>query len=336
MESCLKMLGVTDNNNLFSLRNKEGPLTEFSVDQQIGDLLSSEKRLLELHLWKKEEPEVLHPKVNVSQGVSNDNLQGNIRTKEEKIRELNQHVDSLQNVIHQVQELHHSLVFFCGELRNMEKQQPPKAVCLSAVETQLGLAQGRLHEKQQSVRAMQGRLSNLEADKNRRLEVHLLEKMKLDCQIFKEEIIVIHLNRQVARLKSALQEFQAKEHTQMRSSTLGQLVSPQCPAMLLAAHELQNGEGRYGFTVRFTEDAGLVVVHVENSQLYLNDRLVEVNGVSVLESGEDELSDLLFRQPSAQIVVLRKPPPLPPKPGRVPESVRHPPPAATLHCQVTT
>lgn len=40
----------------------------------------------------------------------------------------------------------------------------------------------------------------------RHLEVHLLEKMKFNCQVFKEEISMVHLNRQVAQLQIALQE----------------------------------------------------------------------------------------------------------------------------------
>ncbi|XP_061084665.1 uncharacterized protein LOC133118575 [Conger conger] len=276
------------------------PLTELAFDQQIGNLLGTEKRMLELHLCKKEKQDILYPKSNAPQGAPFHNLQGNLQTKEEKIRELNQHVDSLQNVIHQVQELHRSLVAFCGELRSMESEPALKGLTPGDLEAQLGLVQRRVLEKQQSVQAMQDRLSSSETRKSRCPEVHLLDKMKLDCQIFKEEISIIHLNRQAARLKSALQEFHAK-----------------CPAVLLMAHEEQN-EGRYGFTARCTE-AGLEVVSVEDSQLCLHDRLVEVNGVSVLDSGEDELSDLLSCRPSARIVVLRKPPPLPPKPGRVPE-----------------
>lgn len=40
----------------------------------------------------------------------------------------------------------------------------------------------------------------------RQLEARLLEKMKLNCQVFKEEISIVHLNRQVAHLQNALQE----------------------------------------------------------------------------------------------------------------------------------
>lgn len=38
------------------------------------------------------------------------------------------------------------------------------------------------------------------------MDVRLLEKMRLNCQVFKEEISIVHLNRQVAHLQSALQE----------------------------------------------------------------------------------------------------------------------------------
>lgn len=41
---------------------------------------------------------------------------------------------------------------------------------------------------------------------SRQLDVRLLEKMKLNCQVFKEEISMVHLNRQVAHLQNALQE----------------------------------------------------------------------------------------------------------------------------------
>lgn len=44
----------------------------------------------------------------------------------------------------------------------------------------------------------------------RQLEVHLLEKMKRNCQVFKEEIGVVHLNRQAAHLEKALQAADGK------------------------------------------------------------------------------------------------------------------------------
>lgn len=40
----------------------------------------------------------------------------------------------------------------------------------------------------------------------RHVDVRLLEKMRLNCQVFKEEISIVHLNRQVVHLQSALQE----------------------------------------------------------------------------------------------------------------------------------
>lgn len=39
-------------------------------------------------------------------------------------------------------------------------------------------------------------------------------------------------------------------------------------------------------------------------------RLVEVNGISVVNSTQEELTDILLQGPSAQIVVLRQPPPI--------------------------
>lgn len=39
-------------------------------------------------------------------------------------------------------------------------------------------------------------------------------------------------------------------------------------------------------------------------------RLVEVNGVPVVNSTHEELTDILLQGPSAQIVVLRQPPPV--------------------------
>lgn len=44
----------------------------------------------------------------------------------------------------------------------------------------------------------------------RQMEVHLLEKMKFNCQVFKEEISMVHLNRQAAQLQNALQESDVK------------------------------------------------------------------------------------------------------------------------------
>lgn len=43
-------------------------------------------------------------------------------------------------------------------------------------------------------------------------------------------------------------------------------------------------------------------------------RLVEVNGVSVVNSTHGELTDLLRQGPSIQVVVLRQPPPALPSP----------------------
>lgn len=41
-------------------------------------------------------------------------------------------------------------------------------------------------------------------------EVRLLEKMRMNCQVFKDEITLVHLNRQVAHLLEVLEKTQAK------------------------------------------------------------------------------------------------------------------------------
>ena len=63
-----------------------------------------------------------------------------------------------------------------------------------------------------------------------------------------------------------------QEKAQRKFSTLGQLVSPCCPAMLLVVEERPGPDGRYGFTCRFTHGCGLVVVEAEHTHLCLNDR----------------------------------------------------------------
>ncbi|MFT7806178.1 uncharacterized protein LOC110949292 [Arapaima gigas] len=52
---------------------------------------------------------------------------------------------------------------------------------------------------------------------------------------------------------------------------------------------------------------GLVVVQAQNSHLQCNDRLLEVNGVDVVDGREEELAALLH-PPSSGIVVLRQAP----------------------------
>ncbi|GLD56179.1 uncharacterized protein AKAME5_000855900 [Lates japonicus] len=105
--------------------------------------------------------------------------------------------------------------------------------------------------------------------------------------------------------------FPEKEEARNKSLAIGslsQLVSPQSPAMLLVVQENQGLDGHYGFACCYREGSGLVVVKVDNTNLCVDDRLVEVNGVPVVNSTQEELTDLLLQGPSAQIVVLRQPP----------------------------
>ncbi|XP_061833801.1 uncharacterized protein [Nerophis lumbriciformis] len=305
MDSCLRMLGMTEDKSLFSLKEQRDSAAELSQDQHIGSLLiSSSERELELHLCKKSKSTASQnsPEVNSSIGTQ----------KEERIRELNLQVDSLQNVILQVQELHLGLVAFCSELKNSEGDANLEMFGSAELEQKLELLHRRLSDKKQSLQTLREHISNSAAHRKKQLDVRLLEKMKLNCQVFKEEISMVHLNRQVAHLQNALQESYIKEKDQRKNVTIGnlsQLVSPQSPAMLLLVQESRGPDGYYGFTCRYAEGSGLVVVSVDSSQLCVDDRLVEVNGAPVVNSTEEELSDLLLQLPRAQIIVLRQPTP---------------------------
>ncbi|KAA8583976.1 hypothetical protein FQN60_015184 [Etheostoma spectabile] len=283
MESCIKMLGMTEDKSLFILKEKQGSSEELPPDQQIGNLLTltSENRQLELHLSKREKSSDTdshsNPELNSANENSNvnKNVEVNQRTKEERIRELNQQVDSLQNVILQVQELHHGLVAFCSEIKNMDGDLDVDRLGSAELMQRLELVKSQLNEKRQSLQTLRDNINNSMAHKKKQLDVRLLEKMKLNCQVFKEEISMVHLNRQAAHLQNALQESYVKEKARKKSldiASLSQLVSQQSPAMLLVVQENHNSDGHYGFTCRYREDSGLVVVKVDNSHLCVDDR----------------------------------------------------------------
>ncbi|XP_076599718.1 uncharacterized protein LOC143328456 isoform X1 [Chaetodon auriga] len=315
MDSCIKMLGMTEDKGPFILKETQGSSEELPPDQLIGSLLTSksENRQLELHLCKTEKSSDTvsqnNPEVNSS--YENSNINTSVQ-KEERIRELNQQVDSLQNVILQVQELHHGLVAFCSELKSMDGDVNVDKLSSAELKQRLESVKSQLSDKRQSLQALRDNINNSTAHKKKQLDVRLLEKMKLNCQVFKEEISMVHLNRQVAHLQNALQERYVKEKARKKSLAIGslsQLVSLQSPAMLLVLQENHDPDGHYGFTCHYREGSGLVVVKVNNSHLCVGDRLVEVNGILVVNSTEEELMDILLQGPSAQIVVLRQPPP---------------------------
>ncbi|KAM4730364.1 uncharacterized protein FYW61_010626 isoform 2-T3 [Anableps anableps] len=316
MDSCMKMLGQTDDKTLFTLKEKQDSLEELSLDQQIGILLKapSENRQLELHLCKKDKQmssaSQSSPDVSGENNI-NKNAQVNQPGKEERIRELNQQVESLQNVILQVQELHHGLVAFCSEIKNMDPDVNVERLGSAELKQRLEMVNSQLEEKRQRLQILRDNINNSAAHKNEQLEVRLLEKMKLNCQVFKEEITIVHLNRQAAHLLNAWQGSCMKEKAQKQISafgSFGQLVTPQSPAMLMVMQEKQLPDGRYGFTCCYRDGRGLVVVKVDNSHLCVGDRLVEVNEVPVVSATLEELNDLLLLRPCSQIVVLRQPP----------------------------
>ncbi|KAJ7987370.1 hypothetical protein DPEC_G00325790 [Dallia pectoralis] len=357
MESCLRSLGMTEDKDLYTLTQNRrslgmtedkdlytltqkpgfpGSSEELSPDHQIGDLLFPNNKQLELHLCRKnplqDKPKVVvQPKVPEENG-SQDNSPANQRPevqvisrsgKEEKIQELKQQVDSLENVILEVQEIHQSLVAFCSELKRVDREEDVSGLSHSELEQHLEVSLTQLREKRQNLLCLRETLEETAVHGNKKSELRLLDKIKLNCQVFQEEISLVHLNRHVAHLQTALQDSQDKDGTQTQRtcSTLGQLVSLQCPAMLLAVQESCGPDGQFGFTCRLTVDSGLVVVQVDNvqSHLCLQDRLVEVNGVPVVGFSEKQLRSLLLQKAIAHMIVLRRPPPTPsPRPRRPP------------------
>ncbi|KAL1262738.1 hypothetical protein QQF64_005477 [Cirrhinus molitorella] len=302
VESCLRMLGINEDKDRFNLKSTKD---EFSPEQQIGDLPGSETRLMELHLCRKEtQKEDSYSSDNIictTDDIQSENLLNNTR----KIQELNQQVASLQNVIIQVQELYHGLVAFCSELKKMEGEMDAVQTDSLEVKRLLNEAQDNLQRKRQSIQTLRDNLNTAPFQKNKPSEVRLLEKMRLNCQVFKDEITLVHLNRQVAHLCELLEKTQAKEKAERKSPTLTQLVSLQSPVMLVATQVKAYPDGHYGFSAHWVEGQGLTVVHTEGSNLCLNDRLVEVNGKNVLGSSEDEL-ELLLKTHTAYIIVLRQ------------------------------
>ncbi|XP_061601086.1 uncharacterized protein LOC133463526 [Cololabis saira] len=320
MDSCVKMLGTTDDKSLFTLKEKQDSPEELSPDEQIGTILTGtpENRQLELHLCKMDKP-ISSPSQrspedqrSIENGNINKNIQVNHPTKEERIRELNQQVESLQSVVLQVQELHHNLVAFCSELKNMDADVNLDRLGSAELKQRLEMVNRRLNDKKQSLQTLRDNINNSTAHKKKQLEVRLLEKMKLNCSVFKEEISIVHLNRQVAQVQDALKESYIKEEAPKETPVIGslsQLVSPRSPAMLMVVQENQSPDGHYGFTCHHRDGGGLVVVTADNSQLHVHDRLVEVNSVPVVNSTLEELTNLLLQGPCAEIVVLRQPPP---------------------------
>ncbi|KAK7901978.1 hypothetical protein WMY93_018747 [Mugilogobius chulae] len=312
VDSCLKMVGMTEDRSLFSIKHTEGSSEELSPDRQVGSLPGADNRQLELHLCKLDKPRVPprhHPGTSSMNGHHQVVKPLQVQPeKDTRIKELNQQVDSLQNIILQVQELHQGLVVFCSELKTMEGPVDVERLGSVELKQRLELVQGRLHDKHLTLQTLRDNMNTTNGFKKKQLEVRLLEKIKLNCEVFKEEISIVHLNRQLAHLQAALQESLIKEKKPKKPiRSLSQLVSPQSPAMLLVVDESREPGGHYSFTYRYREGSGLVVVQVGNTHLCVDDRLVEVNGFPVVNSTEAELTDLLYREHCAQIVVLRRP-----------------------------
>ncbi|KAM8860057.1 uncharacterized protein AB9W97_019787 isoform 2-T3 [Spinachia spinachia] len=235
MDSCIKMLGMTEDGSLFILREKQGSSEDLPPDQAIASLLTStsEDRQLELHLCRKEGSSgtISKKKTGVHSSNENNNINKNVLVnqpaKEERIKELNQQVESLRNVILQVQELHHGLVAFCSEIKNMDGDVDVDRLSFAELKERSQLVKSRLYDKRRSLQTLRDNVNDSTAHKKKQLDVRLLEKMKLNCQVFKEEISMVHLNRQMAHLQNALQESYVKGRQRTAGGEGGQL-SPLC------------------------------------------------------------------------------------------------------------
>ncbi|KAG7999993.1 hypothetical protein GBF38_002109 [Nibea albiflora] len=283
-----------------------GSSKELSPEQQIGSLLSStsENRQLELHLCKREKSSCAASENNAE--VTSSDAQVNQQAKEERIKELNQQVDSLQNVILQVQELHHSLVAFCSELKSMDGDANVDGLGSAELKQRLELVKSQLNDKRQSLQALRDDINNPTAHKKK------LPRITDNKEIFHHQQSNLQDLLQLESINKAAEREGETEKAREKSLAIGslsQLVSMETPAMLLVVQENQNPDGHYGFTCDYREGSGLVVVKVDSSHLCVDDRLVEVNGVPVVNSTQEELTDILLQGPSAQIVVLRQPPP---------------------------
>ncbi|XP_064799672.1 uncharacterized protein LOC135518426 [Oncorhynchus masou masou] len=211
--------------NLMVQRNSQlmeitinGSSEEMIPDQHVSDLVISENQQIELQLCKKAKSEIVteaptpgvtgyHDNGHVSQNHQIQPIQVvSLPGKEEKIRELNQQVDSLQNVILQVQEIHHGLVAFCSELKSMGVEVDTSGLSFLELEQRLGLAMRLLRDKRHSLQSLRETMRDAGAHRNKPSEVCLLDQMKLNCQVFKEEISLVYINRQVSRLQTALQD----------------------------------------------------------------------------------------------------------------------------------
>ncbi|XP_037548152.1 uncharacterized protein LOC119424695 [Nematolebias whitei] len=316
MDLCVKMLGVSDDQSSFTLKEKQDSPDELCPDQQIGTILTSENKNLELYMCKTERQQssASNNSPVISSSCEKSDRKEDQPAKEDRIRELNQQVDSLQNVVLQIQELHHGLVSFCSELKHMDTEVSMDGLDSAGLRNKLETVNCQLNEKRHNLQTLRDDKNNFTAHKNKQLEVRLLEKININCQVFKEEIAIVHLNRQAAHLQNALQESCAKEQAEkqtLAASSLSRLVSPESPALLMVIQENQNPDGQFGFTCHCREGGGLVVVEVDDSHLCVDDRLVEVNGVAVVNATLEKLNDLLLHAPCAQIVVLRRLPPTP-------------------------
>ncbi|GCB62428.1 hypothetical protein scyTo_0013065, partial [Scyliorhinus torazame] len=236
-----------------------------------------------------------HPQIGLQ------DYQTEMRAKENEIRELKQLIKSLKANHQQILELQkrfHSLHQEAVDLLIA-------SACPPNLQEDLCNTEVKLAKKETLLQHLA--LASKQLDDESCIDKGVLKQMKLDYQTLKERILTFYQKQQEAQWRNLQEPQRNKANSNWQSMTLAQLIAPHSTAILVAVQEVPRVDG-YGFTVRWRAGHGLKIVTAENSHLQPNDRLVEVNGMCVLNASEDKLMSLLTT-PSAQILALRNPVP---------------------------
>ncbi|XP_072906367.1 uncharacterized protein [Hemitrygon akajei] len=309
IDACRKILGLKEDANLLSLNivnSRTGKVVEeLQADKQIGELKLLGVKELKLQLCKRNrsrlEKEVesymknesCQPNLASEPGVAptspqgylhigNQSCQKEVRMEEDEIVELQKCFFSL----HQ-----EAVDLFTGNVFPIKPQE------------ELYNSESELLKKEQLIQHLKLAQQVLENDSFNSIDRSLLELLKLDYQIMKETIHIFCQKHQQAPSSSLLEFRGTKGNSNRPSVTLSQLIAPNSTAVLVTVQEAANSDG-YGFTVKRHADQGLQIETAESSDLQPNDRLVEVNGVCVLNASEEEFRAYLTT-PSVQMLVLR-------------------------------
>ncbi|XP_072362537.1 uncharacterized protein [Scyliorhinus torazame] len=329
IDACRKILGLMEDTSHLSLNivTSRMETEELQAEKQISELKLLEKKELKLKLCKKASANRNRWEKGAQSDLKNDSFQTaeipesglapvtlhahpqiglqdyqtEMRAKENEIRELKQLIKSLKANHQQILELQkrfHSLHQEAVDLLIA-------SACPPNLQEDLCNTEVKLAKKETLLQHLA--LASKQLDDESCIDKGVLKQMKLDYQTLKERILTFYQKQQEAQWRNLQEPQRNKANSNWQSMTLAQLIAPHSTAILVAVQEVPRVDG-YGFTVRWRAGHGLKIVTAENSHLQPNDRLVEVNGMCVLNASEDKLMSLLTT-PSAQILALRNPVP---------------------------